>query len=353
MTPRGPDRRDPSSDLMVADTSTELYDFEAAGDLDTDFAETPPDIEVLPDADPVVVFGPERDEPGRSRVVDGVDPRIRARRDAVAEEWMRRRRLYTLLGIVAVTLVLAMLVLLESALFDVDHVDVDGASGDDAAAIRDAAGLGGGDAVWRLDTGSVQRRVAAVPWVASASVSRSLPNRVHVTVTRRIPVAWARSASGVVAVVDQHGRVLSESLERPPGLPELIGAAPAPAPGEELSTTVGPRLVAMLPTAMASRTATVSVARDAITLQLVFGPEVRLGRPDRLEEKVLVAMAVLDALQGEWVPWVDVSVPTAPYAATPTTLPPPTTTTTVAKAATPAITTTPTTTPTTTRGVGR
>jgi cell division protein FtsQ len=61
-----------------------------------------------------------------------------------------------------------------------------------------------------LDT----RRTAleAIPWIAQASVERSLPNRLRVELTERIPVAFLR-AGNQLTLVDETGVLLDRPLE--------------------------------------------------------------------------------------------------------------------------------------------
>jgi cell division protein FtsQ len=61
-----------------------------------------------------------------------------------------------------------------------------------------------------LDTRRSQ--IEQIPWVESASVQRILPNRIHVELTERTPVAFARNGNEL-ALIDAHGVI----LERPQG----------------------------------------------------------------------------------------------------------------------------------------
>ena len=121
------------------------------------------------------------------------------------------------------------------------------------AEIIDAAGFARGANVWLLDTGGAERRIEALPWVATAAVRRAWPNRVSVKVTERKPAvrvrlgqASAEEPAEAEALVDASGRVLDVSAvgsgdpheEQAAALP-LIRLDPSPGglqPGSSMSS---------------------------------------------------------------------------------------------------------------------
>ena len=74
-----------------------------------------------------------------------------------------------------------------------------------------------------VDLSSLERKVEAHPWVASASVGRVLPHTLTVIVVERKPAALFQHAGGTL-FLDKEGVVLSLAPDRPAGtLPELMG----------------------------------------------------------------------------------------------------------------------------------
>jgi hypothetical protein len=60
------------------------------------------------------------------------------------------------------------------------------------------------------------------------------------------------------------------------------------------------------------------LAKDGgVILGLVSGPDIRLGEPTHVDTKIRAAIAVLTALDGEAVAYIDVTVPSNPVAGTP------------------------------------
>ena len=101
--------------------------------------------------------------------------------------------------------------------FALSSVDVSGARNTRASDIILAAALSKGSNVWLLDTASARRRVEALPWIATANVSRAWPNRVSISVSERTPVAAVllpyggsgEEPTAQVALIDATGRVLA------------------------------------------------------------------------------------------------------------------------------------------------
>jgi cell division protein FtsQ len=233
-----------------------------------------------------------------------VDPRIRARRvDVVRAEGRRRlhRMLFVLgLGVVAA----AGAGLVYSPLLDVNQIAVSGASGAQAAAIRNAAGVDRGDPLLLLDLSKVRAGVEALPFVAHANVERELPGTLRIEVVWREPVAWIQNEDGTVDLVDGRGATVISAVSAPAGLPRL-GATSA-------STKPLARIAASLTASLRTRTAGISVDGNEARLDLVGGIVVRLGEPHELAAKVRAVAAVLGTLGGRTVGYIDVRVPDAP-----------------------------------------
>ncbi len=285
--------------------------------------------------------------PTRSRPRTGIDPRLQARRVAVARE-QGRRRLRILFAVLGTACVVGLAWLaVQSPLLDVDHVRVRGTGHLSAAEVRTAAGVGRRDPLLLVDGGAVARRVERLPWAGEVSVSRRLPGTLVIDVTERRPVAWVRiarpaaggaaagrsdarpggeapgadgaeRARGPVALLDVEGRVLAEVAEPPAGLGELAGAGRVPEPGRRVgSSTAGLRVVAALPAGMRGEVESTRIERGRAVVTFRDGAgappagEIRFGRPEDIPAKVRAAAAVMAELRAP-VAYLDVSVPQAP-----------------------------------------
>jgi hypothetical protein len=95
-----------------------------------------------------------------------------------------------------------------SNFFCIKGVDVEGAertSEEDIKRIVNAEVEKPG--VWNADLGNIQNKLEKFPFVKTATVSRSLPSRIRVTVTERVPAALVGVSSGAY-LVDSEGNLL-------------------------------------------------------------------------------------------------------------------------------------------------
>jgi cell division protein FtsQ len=225
-----------------------------------------------------------------------------------------RRRLRVLLVVLAVVVAgTAAWVVLASPLLDVDRVIVRGTVHTTPDQVTSAAQLAPGDAMIWVDDGAAASRVEALPWVRSARVAREWPGTVRITVTERTPAAWVQSPTGPV-IVDGAGRVLDRVADAPVDLPQVVDVARVPPIGASISPALGARVAGRLLGDARTGTRTIAVSDDGVNLLLQSGVEVRLGRPTAVMTKVRAAVAVLGALDGEAVSYVDVAVPANPVA---------------------------------------
>jgi cell division protein FtsQ len=242
-----------------------------------------------------------------------VDPRIRERWVAVRRA-EGRRRLRILLVLLAVALVgTAAWVALASPLLDVDHIIVRGTVHTTPEQVASAAQIARGDAMIWVDDGAAASRVEALPWVRSAHVVRDWPGTVRITVTERTAAAWVQSGTGP-AIVDGTGRVLDRVAAAPVDLPQVADVTRVPPVGATISPALGARVAGRLLGDARSGTRTIAVTDHGVNLSLASGVEIRLGPPTAVMTKVRAADAVLGALNGEAVSYVDVAVPSNPVA---------------------------------------
>lgn len=248
-----------------------------------------------------------------------VDPRIAARRDAVLADGRRRRRRRLLAVLVVLTVLAGAWFLTRTSLLDVETVEVRGAVRTSPDDVRSASGVSPGDQLVDVDGATVARRVEGLPWVADASVGRSLDGTVVVTVTERAPAATVPSPDGTVAVVDAGGRVLEvvgpdAQAALDPALLPLLGVT-APAPGQDLDPVAAPALevVARLTPGLRNRVSAVAVT-PAGGLQLHLRPQgnVDLGAPTQLDAKLASLVTVLGQVDQAHLCTVGLGVPDLP-----------------------------------------
>lgn len=245
-----------------------------------------------------------------------MDPRIRARRDEVADE-QRQRRVRRLVVIGAVVgLVAAALAATRTPLLDVDRIEVAGVSRTPVEAVRAASGIKAGDALTDVDLSAARRSIAALPWVESVTSHRHWNGTVTFTVTEREAVAQVVTGTGQeVALVDADGRVLSTEAEPRSGMVAIVGAEGSVQPGGWLASTAleGLEVAAALPESLAGAVGELSLdQRGRIELVLVEGGQAALGDSLDLNLKFMALATLLDQVDMRCVAEVDVQVPTVP-----------------------------------------
>jgi cell division protein FtsQ len=204
-----------------------------------------------------------------------------------------------------------------TSLFAVDEIAVTGVSQEVAADVRKALAPALGESLLGLDLPELERRVEAVPAVASASLDRAFPHTLALTVVPEAPVAVLRQGSGSWLAA-AGGRVIAElETGARPGLPRVwlkrdvdvrVGEW-LRGPQLRAVAAVAPLAVRPLPVPVASVTA----ARGELSLELRSGLELRLGDVRDLAVKLEVARRVLPQLAGS-EDYLDVSVPERPVA---------------------------------------
>ena len=244
-----------------------------------------------------------------------VDPRLRARRVAVAREAGRRRlhRLVVLGSALGFLLVVAGIS--RSPFIAVHHVDITGQQHTTEAELSTAIGSIHGQPIYSIDTGAVRRRLEALPWVASASVSRHWPQSVRIRIVERVPKAGAVGQDGLYRLVDGQGRVLAAVDRLPPDMVELVGPEPAGAPGSAMSANAsGALAVAVaLPPSLAGKVSQVEWMTDG-QIRLGLNPygRVLFGSPITIPEKLLALDTMLRSVPPGTIGEIDVRAPEAP-----------------------------------------
>ena len=212
------------------------------------------------------------------------------------------------IGIIVAMLVGVAVLSTHSAIFAARTITVRGAAHLSETDILRRSGVHPGTNVFYLDTAAAEDRLVADPWVASATVVRSLPSTVLITIHEVRPVGVTANAQAPMLLA-QDGTILGSP---PPGtrLP-VVGMA-----GEASVRDVAAALGAMAPSLLA-RVATAAVAADgSITLTLRGGVSVTYGDARDAYRKAQALRSVLTWARNQpiSVESIDVSSPGVPTA---------------------------------------
>lgn len=211
----------------------------------------------------------------------------------------RKRRLLSLrpllVGLVLVGLLAgAGWVVLGSTLLAVHHVRVLGSSRLDPVEVEAAARVPQNRPLARLDVAGIRRRVEAMLPVQSATVERSWPSTVTITIVERRAAAAVKRPGKPLALMDGTGVVFADVDAPPAGMSVLSLSTPGPA---DLATKAALDVVASIPAKV--RTTVVSVTAPtpaSVTLTLTSGLTVIWGDATNSPRKAQELAAVLHSM---------------------------------------------------------
>src|SRR4051794_8880782 len=215
--------------------------------------------------------------------------------------------------VTAAVLVPAGFWLRDSSLVSVSHVEVIGASGPEAAQVRQAiTDAADGMSTLHVDTGRLRGAVRQFPIVEGIEVRRDLPHTLEVTVRQHVPVGALGLAGHRVAVAGD-GTILAGSLTK--GLPLVpVGAPPG---GNRLAEARGLRLIALLaaaPAELRRRVSRVGIGPHGLMARISRGPVLLFGPGGRLPAKWIAAARVLEDYSSRGATYRDLRVPERPAA---------------------------------------
>lgn len=224
------------------------------------------------------------------------------------------------LAVTLFAITLALLFVLQSALFAVSSVQLVGARHLTEEEILSIAGISVGDSLFNVDVRRARERLLAHPRIEQATVRRRLPATIHVEVVERVPVAIMPHPEGFAAL-DAQGRVLmlSEELRLP--YPLLTGfdlpEGSGPEPGTELRSPELNRALTVasaLPPSLLATVGEVAATAQGVTLKTRDGIDVLIGDTSQLEEKLQTLSDILRSLADgrESVRQIDVRIPRTP-----------------------------------------
>lgn len=211
-------------------------------------------------------------------------------------------------------LVFALFLASLSPLFAAKTVDVRGAGSLSRAGVLELAGLSEGTNTAWLSTDTVESALLSSPWVAEATVTRSLPSGIAIEIRERTPVAVAR-AGGEDWLIAGDGTTL-ESV-RNAALPLLKGGTPG-SPGERgEGVAASAAVAAAMDPWLSSQVEAISVNESGeVDLDLGRGPRIDFGPAADLAAKTESLSAMLRWAQENHasVKGIDVRAPEAPAA---------------------------------------
>jgi cell division protein FtsQ len=172
---------------------------------------------------------------------------------------------------------------LGSSLLVVRHVKVTGNQLVSASQVRAVARIRAGQPLARVNTAAAAHRVEQIAAVQSATVSRSWPDTIVITVVERIPQLAVRARGGY-DLIDGAGVTVRWAARQPAGMP-LLSDPPA-VPRGNGGVRAAALVLRQLPPALRARIRSVSASSaSAVTLHLSGGVTVLWGGAGHAAQK--------------------------------------------------------------------
>jgi cell division protein FtsQ len=185
----------------------------------------------------------------------------------------------------------------------VRHVEVTGNRLVTAAQVRQAARIRTGAPLATVDAAAAARRVEQLAPVLSATVRRSWPDTIVITVRERTPV-FAVAAAGGYQLIDSHG-VAVRRVSRKPASMTLLSSPPGVLRGNP-AVYAAAVVLRQLPRSLRSRIVSVSAASaSSVTLHLAGRITVLWGGASSPAQK----LSELGMLLGRHARYYDISDP--------------------------------------------
>lgn len=175
--------------------------------------------------------------------------------------------------------------------------------------VRAAVDVHDGTPLPRLDTGALQADVLDVPGVREATVTRSWPHGLTVTLVSREPVAAvpAQGRAGY-SLLDQDGVQVGHVGKAPPALP--VVDVPV---GDKRTLRAVLSVIEQLPADLLADVGSVSArTQDTVSMQLRGAARVDWGSAAETPLKVAVLTTLLGSSAGAKADVIDVSAPRMP-----------------------------------------
>ena len=181
----------------------------------------------------------------------------------------------------------------------VQQVSLEGRNLAPRADLVAAVGLQRGDPILLVDVAELHRRIEGLGWIETATVSRRLPDTIHIRIRERVPFArWQRG--GKTVLIDADGApITGRGVDRYRHLPRVVGEGAATAAAEFLALLASEqRLFRMVRTATYIRKRRwdvglkggIAVRLPEQDVALAWRQLAKLDRKERILQRDLVAI---------------------------------------------------------------
>ena len=131
---------------------------------------------------------------------------------------IRRTIFFSVIGLIFVYIIL-----FHTPIFRIRNVEIQGNTQIDSAEILNCIGETENKNIFRAKTSAMKKAILKLPYVRSVDIDRVvLKSKLTVTVEECEEAACLSGGAGFI-IIDREAKVLAESVEKPAGIPEVIG----------------------------------------------------------------------------------------------------------------------------------
>lgn len=208
-------------------------------------------------------------------------------------------------------------VLLQSPLFEVKTFIVNGNRQLNKEDVISFSGLQAGANIFKINLAQSEEKLELVPLIKEVEITRSLPNKIVITVKERNAVALLPAENGFIkvdadGVYLQKGQIAS-ALPIITGISIKLNGPGKPVEAEYLPSAL--KALSQLPRPLVMKLSELNINQAGqLSLYTIDGTQGRMGLPTELEYKGNVFMQVLNNLEkpGNEIEYVDISNPVVP-----------------------------------------
>lgn len=138
----------------------------------------------------------------------------------------KNSRVTKIMGLSALIIV-TLFILMLTPIFNAKHLVVQTPGGGKpeyitAGEVKQAIDYNKNDNIFKINTRKGEENLKHIPYVKDAEIDRKLPNKVVVTISERMPVAYVTFGNASM-LLDEDGRLLEQVGKKPKKLPVVIG----------------------------------------------------------------------------------------------------------------------------------
>ena len=211
-----------------------------------------------------------------------------------------RRKISARIAFLIMTFIAAFLAV--TIFFKIDSIEVTATEHYTEDELISASGIEIGDNLFTFRTSKVEKELLEkYPYLASVSVTRSLPSTLVIKAVDSVPAAAVNLASGGYCLIDENGKLLEQASTVPEGIPTVTGVTVSDmAEGKYLTDNSKSEILVDITKVLKEKNIisnvnfiNVSCITD-VRMGYLGRLDVRLGQADKLKEKIQMLVHIAE-----------------------------------------------------------